>query len=170
MDSLILAVLSAAVWMDFDVYRISNLLLLPAAVAGVGCHIYQNGPGGAWEALAGCLIPFILLFPVYRLSMLGAGDIKLLMTAGVFTGFKGSIFSMVTAFFIGAVISITCMIKHHNFLQRLTFFFHYIFQMKLKHCCQPYYDLKSPEKGETMHFSICIALGVCVYMIVRETL
>ncbi|MBS5520732.1 MAG: prepilin peptidase [Clostridiales bacterium] len=169
MDGLILAVMSAAVWMDFDSYRISNFLLLPAAVVGIGLNTYESGLWGAKDSLAGCFLPFALLLPLYGLSMLGAGDIKLLMAAGAFTGFKGSIFSLITAFFIGAVISLTLMIKHRNFLPRLKNFFHYICQVKSKHFLGPYYDLKSPEKGETVHFSLCIALGVCIYFLIGRT-
>lgn len=167
MDGLVLAVLSAAVWMDFDAYRISNGLMAGAAAVGLGLNAWRAGPAGTADALAGCLLPFILLLPVYGLSMLGAGDIKLLMAAGAFTGLKGSIYSLIAAFFIGAVISLTLMIKHRNFLQRLKFFFEYLIQIKSNHSVKPYYHLKTPVKGETVHFSLCIAAGVCIYLLMR---
>ncbi len=167
MDGLILAVLSAAVWLDFDAWRIPNGLIIFGTAAGAGLNFYLTRLFGLADAFAGFLIPFILLLPLYGLSMLGAGDIKLLMAAGAFTGWRGSLFSLAAAAFAGAALSITLMIKHRNFLKRFHFFFHYIIQIKSRHCIQPYYSLKNPQRGETVHFSLCIAIGVCAYLIAR---
>ena len=167
MDGLLLAVLSAAVWSDMDAYRISNRLIIPAVVSGLFFNLLRLGLWGMGDGAAGCLLPLALLWPLYGLSMLGAGDIKLLMAAGAFTGVRGSIFSLIAALFVGAVISFALMIKYRNFLRRLKFFFHYFFQIKFKNGIKPYYHLKTPKKGETIHFSLCIALGVCIYMMLR---
>lgn len=167
-DALVLILLSVAVCMDFHCYRIPNMLIVSAVFTGIGLNIYQYGMNGAGDSAAGCLIPFLIFFPVYALSMIGAGDVKLLMAVGAITGLTGSVISMIAAFFIGAVISFTLMIKYHNFLKRLKFFFHYLILSKSSHVIRPYYNLKKPEKGETLHFSLCIALGHCVYLFIRD--
>lgn len=167
MDISIVIVLCAAVVLDFRTYRIPNVLVLPMMAAGLAFHFFEAGMVGFFDALAGCLLPFGLLFILYAFSMLGAGDIKLLMAAGAVTGFRGSGYSILIAFFIGAVFSILRMIKNRNFLVRLKFLVRYLFRMvsKIHFSLEPYYDLKTPHKEETLHFSLSIALGVCSYLL-----
>ncbi len=164
MDVCLLAFLSAAVWMDFRSYKVSNTLIAAALASGLTFNLMLAGLRGAAWAMAGCLLLFILLFPLYCLSMLGAGDVKLLMAAGSFTGPVGGLFSLSAAVFIGAVFSITLMIKHRNFFQRLSFLWSYLTQIISGHCVKPYYDLKNPGRRETIHFSLCIGLAVCLYL------
>lgn len=167
-EVLLIAFLSAAVWMDFRSFKISNTLIAAALASGFMLNIFRSGLRGGATALAGCLLLFILLFPLYSLSMLGAGDVKLFMAAGAFTGPGGGIFSLAAAFMIGAVFSITLMIKHRNFFQRLSVLLFYMTQIKSRHDMKPYYDLKNPKRGETLHFSLCIALAVCLYLAVNR--
>lgn len=168
MDALLLALLSVAVWMDFDCYKIPNILIVFAVFSGAVLNFYRYGMRGLGDAVAGCLLPFFILLPVYALSMLGAGDVKLFMAAGAMTGLAGSILSMIAAFFIGAVISVTLMIKYRNFLKRLQFFLNYINLLKSSCFLKPYYNMEKHEKGITVHFSLCIALGVCLYILMRR--
>lgn len=167
-EVLLIAFLSAAVWMDFRSFKISNTLIAAALASGFTLNIFRSGLRGGATALAGCLLLFILLFPLYSLSMLGSGDVKLFMAAGAFTGPGGGIFSLAAAFMIGAVFSITLMIKHRNFFQRLSVLLFYMTQIKSRHDMKPYYDLKNPKRGETLHFSLCIALAVCLYLAVNR--
>ena len=59
MDGLILAVLSAAVWLDFDAWRIPNGLIIFGTAAGAGLNFYLTRLFGLADAFAGFLIPFI---------------------------------------------------------------------------------------------------------------
>lgn len=164
MDGVLLLFLSAAVWMDLCSYRVSNGIAVAAAASGLLLNFGCFGSKGLMDGLAGCLLLFGLLFPLYCFSMLGAGDVKLFMAAGAFTGIQGSIFSLAVSFLIGAVFSVTVMIKHQNFFKRLSYLYVYFLQIKSKHGIRPYYPLKYPVKGETIHFTLCIALAVCLYL------
>ena len=63
MDVCLLAFLSAAVWMDFRSYKVSNTLIAAALASGLTFNLMLAGLRGAAWAMAGCLLLFILLFP-----------------------------------------------------------------------------------------------------------
>lgn len=164
MDGVLLLFLSAAVWMDLCSYKVSNGIAVAAAASGLLLNFGCFGREGFLDALAGSLLLFGILFPLYCFSMLGAGDVKLFMAAGAFTGIRGSLFSLAASFLIGASFSVTVMIKHQNFFKRLSYLYFYFLQIKSKHGIKPYYPLKYPVQGETIHFTLCIALAVCLYI------
>lgn len=99
---------------DLTRRKISNRLVLPVLVAGVAGHMLPNWPGmsgaapgaalsgmvfalaggdsvlaRAGFALAGAALPLLLL-PLWLAGAMGAGDIKLLMSAGACLGAPGS--------------------------------------------------------------------------------
>ena len=164
MDVILILFLSAAVLFDFKFDKIPNLMIIIGIFIGLLMNCYYRGFYGLADALAGCLLPFLLLFLLHILSMIGAGDIKLFMIAGAFLGLRGSIYSVIAAFFTGAVLSLTLMIKHQNFFSRLHYFMQYFNHLKNTRGQAPYYNLKQPRAGETVHFSLCIALGVGIFM------
>ena len=61
MDVCLLAFLSAAVWMDFRSYKVSNTLIAAALASGLTFNLMLAGLRGAAWAMAGCLLLFILL-------------------------------------------------------------------------------------------------------------
>ena len=84
--------LSAAVLLDFRFDKIPNPLIITGIFTGFLINGSFRGAHGLADALAGGLLPFLLLFLLHILSMIGAGDIKLFMVAGAFLGLRGSIF------------------------------------------------------------------------------
>ncbi len=163
-DVILILFLSAAVLLDFRFDKIPNLLIITGIFTGFFINCYCRGFHGLADALSGCLLPFLLLFLLHIFAMIGAGDIKLFMIAGAFLGLRGSVFSIIAAFFTGAVLSLTLMIKHRNFFSRLHYFMQYFNHLIKTRGPAPYYNLNQPQAGETIHFSLCIALGSLLYM------
>ena len=81
-----LALLWAAAWVDFRTFRIPNALVLSSAAFGLFAQTWGGGLDGAWQALVGLALGLALLFPVYLIGHMGAGDVKLVGAAGALLG------------------------------------------------------------------------------------
>ncbi len=73
-------------WGDLRTYRIPNYLTIGAAVAGLVYQAACHGPSGVGSGLMGLGLGFFLLFPVYLLGAMGAGDVKALAALGTWLG------------------------------------------------------------------------------------
>src|SRR6516164_8292319 len=88
-----LAMIVAAV-IDGWKLKVPNWLTFPLVISGWGLGLAHDfgwladptGIGGIGAALAGTALGFILLFPVYAIGGMGAGDVKMQMGFGAWVG------------------------------------------------------------------------------------
>ena len=80
----LLTVLVFAVAADFREMRISNRLIASGLMMGLALRIQGEGGAGIVHFLVNISIPVILLFLLFQLRVIGAGDIKLFSLAGGF--------------------------------------------------------------------------------------
>jgi prepilin peptidase CpaA len=73
-------------WGDLRTYRIPNYLTLGAALAGLVYQGVFHGMSGVGNGCLGLALGFFLLFPVYILGGMGAGDVKALAALGTWLG------------------------------------------------------------------------------------
>ncbi len=73
-------------WGDLRTYRIPNYLTFSTALAGLVFQIAFYGLSGLGNGLLGLVLGFFLLFPVYLLGGMGAGDVKALAALGTWLG------------------------------------------------------------------------------------
>lgn len=78
--------LTGAVAADLRTYKIPNRLCIGMAGSGIVLQGYFFGSRGLLSAGAGMLIPFVVLFALFWIRMIGAGDIKLLCAVGTYAG------------------------------------------------------------------------------------
>ncbi len=64
--------------------RIGNRLILAGAGTGLILQILAYGPLGLLQGILQAAVLFAILWPVYQLSGLGAGDCKMLMMCALF--------------------------------------------------------------------------------------
>lgn len=112
-------ILAAACCYDYRENRIPNYLVLLAAVLGAGWQSWDRGLSGVFFYLGQTVLTAAVLYPVFKIGGLGAGDVKLLgVTAGYLPFEKIPAFlfcSMLTA----AVISLIKMWKEKLFGERM---------------------------------------------------
>ncbi len=96
--------------------KVPNWLTFPLVVSGwalglmhmFGLFTSATGSGDVWASLAGTALGFILLFPVYAVGGMGAGDVKMQMGfgawVGAFYGFASGLWIVFCAFCLAVVI------------------------------------------------------------------
>lgn len=162
----LLLILLLAVICDFYKGKIPNILILAGALIGTIFLCYGCDLGEILTHIPGILFPVIVLFPLYKIGTIGAGDLKLFSILGFYFTFFETLFCMFGAFWIGAVISLFVLLWHRNLQERIEFFVNY-----LKECFSSgqfqYYYLKSNEEENRktrIHFSLPIFISVILYL------
>ena len=85
--------LAIACCFDYKTHRIPNWLIVCCMFAGLGYRLISGGDKGVLEYLASALLTTILLYFVFWIGAIGAGDVKMLgVCAGFFPGIKYFIF------------------------------------------------------------------------------
>ena len=84
----LLVILAAAVIQDFMYMKISNRLILMGVLFSLAFGFMTGGLKQIIFVLANVSFPVIVLYLLYLLGVLGAGDIKLFSIIGGFTNFR----------------------------------------------------------------------------------
>jgi Flp pilus assembly protein, protease CpaA len=158
-----LTLLSVAVVMDIQSFRISNRLIVSGFVSGLFLQVLEAGVKGLGVFILNVSIPIILFYLLFLIRALGAGDIKLFSMIGGIWGFQLLIITIVLSFLVGAGISLCKLLYHRNLISRLWVFKGYICQVMLTGRILKY-PKKSQEENHVIHFSIAILIGYAIAM------
>lgn len=90
-----LTLLSVAVVMDIQSFRISNRLIVSGFVSGLFLQVLEAGVKGLGVFILNVSIPIILFYLLFLIRALGAGDIKLFSMIGGIWGFQLLIITIV---------------------------------------------------------------------------
>ncbi|MEG1291316.1 MAG: A24 family peptidase [Lachnospiraceae bacterium] len=153
--------LSGAVIMDIRSCRISNRLILCGMAAGLWFQSTALGVEGVLSFIRNISIPVILLYLLFLMRALGAGDIKLFSVVGGIWNLEILKITLVAAFFTGAVMSLCVLIYHQNLNTRLRIFGIYLRQVMCTGRITRY-PKESKETRNFIHFSIAILIGFIV--------
>lgn len=104
--------------MDFARDKIYNEWILFGILVGLVFHMWENGWYGVCSALIPMMIPFALLYPIYKIGALGAGDIKLFMASGAFLKTEVLVHVIIVSFIIAAPFSLMKMLSERNCKER----------------------------------------------------
>lgn len=95
-----------ALYYDLRYKRIPNRLCLFVLILGVITQMYFFQLQGLTNALLGGGVAFILLFPIFLIKALGAGDVKLMIAIGTLVGPYLLAWSIAYAIVFGAITSV----------------------------------------------------------------
>lgn len=115
-----------AVSMDVKHMRISNRLILIGLGMAFIQRLFCEGIQGVLTGICQISFPVIVLYLLFLLGALGAGDIKLFSVIGGFVNFKVLVWCMVYTFVAAAVISLGkviyyAVVKRERGLHRMCF-------------------------------------------------
>lgn len=112
--------LGCAMYYDAKSSRIPNKLNIAAALAGIAINLMITwGVPGLLFALKGLATGFALLFAMYLLGGVGAGDVKLFAAIGAITGVAYTLSATMYSLLAAAVIGIVFMVIKGEFIMRM---------------------------------------------------
>jgi prepilin peptidase CpaA len=101
---MLVAVVGCAI--DLRTRRIPNVLTFGAAAGGVAFSLATRGLAGGIDSLAGILVGAALMFVLFALGGMGAGDVKLLGALGAWLGPTDAIWLSLYTGMAGGVIAL----------------------------------------------------------------
>lgn len=159
---ILLVILAAAVTGDILRSRISNAIVAAGIAAGFLMNFLAEGSGGLIKSALGTLLPALLLFTLFALRMLGAGDIKLFCAVGAIMGAGFTAYAAAFSFLAGGIIALAIMLARGNVRERFAFVAVYLKTVFLTQSFVPYTDFNDKSDGAKFRFSPAIAAGCCI--------
>lgn len=131
-----------------------------------------NLPEIIWQIGQGFLaavVSVLVLYPLFKIGGLGAGDLKLFAVTGMFFGIKGQIICLCTAFVAGAVFSLIKMLRMGNLRERIYYFISYVFDILRTHNLKLYEQEGTEIVGRAfpkhkIHFTLSIMFGALFWI------
>jgi prepilin peptidase CpaA len=102
----VLAIATAAAITDVTTRRIPNVLTFGAAAGALLVQGVSNGVPGVIDAGAGWLTGFIILFPLFFVRGMGAGDVKLVAALGSWFGPADAIWLALYSSIAGGLVGV----------------------------------------------------------------
>lgn len=123
-QSLLLLMLLLAALADLRTDRIPNGFIVLGMIIGLSGSLWADKD--LWKSIGSMLLAFLLLYPIYKIGAMGAGDVKLFIMIGGFYGVKEFMVVLAGAFVIGAVFSLFKLFTEHNGKERMQYFCSYM--------------------------------------------
>ena len=152
-----------AVSTDIRTGRISNRLICLGLGTGFIFQIWESGGRGLLLFLIQIIFPVIILFLLFLMRALGAGDIKLFSMIGSIWSLKVLFYCMIFSFLAVALFSLLKLLYHKNLFIRLHYFCRYVQNCFLTKSIGVY-DRESHGKQNVIYFSVAIFVGFCITM------
>lgn len=164
---------------------------IPRQLTGFGMLIsqawllYHASVYEALTALLNGLMIMVILYPLFTIGALGAGDIKLIMILPAYMNFSDSVFSVFLAFAAGALAGCIKLALSGSLIVRLKNFLKYVIRIsqtkKLEIYDFPSSCVTETDKGyrtgvtagkgslkkHQIHFSVPVLIGVIIQMGVK---
>lgn len=163
----LMLLLVLAVINDTISFRIDNKIILFFIVTGLVTGLARGGLKGFTGSAAGAVIPMIVLFLLYALKMLGAGDIKLMCAIGAIGGTGIVLPVMAYSFLVGGFIALIFIMLRRNAGVRAMYMFNYLKSCFLCHSILPYSDFEDKNNGSMFRFSYAIACGTAIAVLLK---
>lgn len=151
---------------DLKSDRIPNGFVMLGIVIGVLCSLWHGSD--IRRTVISMLLAFLLLYPLFKIGAMGAGDVKMLMMIGSFVEVKELLMVLALSFMIGALCSLIKLLSEHNGRERLYYFLSYISevvktrQWKIygEHVVQDYEQYRRNK----IHFTIPVLFSVALWI------
>lgn len=160
---LTLLLLSLAVWMDIRTCRISNRLIASGLIMGLLIQMMESGLKGIGIFAINISIPVVLLYLLFLMRALGAGDIKMFSVIGSIWDLEILMLVICASFLTAALMSLWQLLYHRNLWARLRVFGDYVFRFMITGQLEKYPRV-SDGKQNFIHFSAAVLIGFITAM------
>lgn len=144
--------------------KIPNWLILISLFAGSQYLFLCEGGIGLLHFIVRMLLPVFILYFLFLIKVLGAGDIKLFSVISVFVPARAAIFIVILSFFYGALASVAMMLSSKELFPRLNNFRFYALNVFTEKRIKEYRTFD--KRSSYLHFSIYIMLSAFTYFAV----
>lgn len=117
--------LAAACWCDYRKKKIPNYLIVAMILAGVPWRFLEEGPWAAAQFVFQAILIGGLLYPLFKIGVLGAGDVKLFGVAAGYLPFNKIFLFLFVSLLIAAIISLVKLCHNNYFGERLHYLAEY---------------------------------------------
>ena len=118
--------LSVVCLTDYRNARIPNGMIIIIFLYGLGYRYWDAGGGGLTEYLINSIFVLLLLYPLFKIGALGAGDVKLFSVTAGCLSMQGVPCFMVVSLLISAMISLIKICKDRCGRERMRYLFSYM--------------------------------------------
>ena len=153
-----------ACYQDYREGKIRNWLICAGLLWGLCHQCVLNGYVGLSNFAGGMLGIFLITYPLFKLGMIGAGDVKFFAVCAGSLGIKRGMIFLGCTFLAAAIISLIKMLYHRNFLQRFRYFFSYVEQSVITKQLLLYGTDGEKEGGSSIPLAgpACISILLCL--------
>ena len=138
---------------DYRWRRIPNLLLIMMALTGAGISVYHGGFRGVGFCLLQMSGVMLILYPLFKISVLGAGDVKLFGVCSGYLPYQKILFFLFVSLAFAAFASLIKFIREKNALERFSYFCEYVMEVWNSGTWHLYIE----DNRERVANSICLA-------------
>ena len=160
-----MALLFIALRSDIKSYKIKNIVILTFIIIGMLTNSIVYGYEGFIDSFLGVIIPLLLLFILYALKMLGAGDIKLFSALGAVFGAKYIFDILAYSFIAGGIIALILVIVRKNSKERVLHLYNYLKSLILTLRFLPYTEFGNKEDSGKFPFAYAVFFGTIVFIL-----
>lgn len=167
--ALAVLVLIAAVY-DIRYRRVPNWLVLIGLVTGVSLATLFFHANGLKTALLGAALAFALYLPLFALRAMGAGDLKLMVAIGAFTGPSNWIVVFVITSMLGGVLALALLLYHRQLgktLANVVFILAELLHLRPPYRARPELDVAHPGALRLPH-GVPIAGGTLLFLMLNH--
>jgi prepilin peptidase CpaA len=126
---IIVFILIAAMVFDIAYRKIPNILTFPAMLAGMAYYTLTGGGAGLLFSLGGLATGLAVLFILFLIGAMGAGDVKLMGAIGALSGTHAVLNSALFTMVAGAFYALILLLFRHSackeVLPRILFMLNY---------------------------------------------
>lgn len=148
---------------DYGSGRIPNLLLLGITAAGMTQSLFGRGSAGGIAFLAAAVAVTALWYPLFKIGMVGAGDVKLLGVCAGYFSIGKIIYFMFFSMLAAAIFSLIKLWKNKNFKERFLYLGEYIMDVVQTGNWRLY--LK--DKGEKRAAGLCLSGPILISVLMH---
>lgn len=153
----------AIVGYDIKEHRVPNKLVFVGIADAFLLCLLDGGVISCARAFISMMVPFVLLFPVYVLGMIGAGDIKFLCMLSVLLNWGQTLYLIFYACVLGSIWSLVRMLRNKSLIRRFQYFKDYVISFSTQTGVKKYF---SPEGGyeDTIAFALPIGISYILHL------
>lgn len=152
----------ACLW-DYETGRIPNFLIFIVGGLGMIYSFSVGGMTGFFFYLIKAAVMVLIGFPLFRLSMIGAGDVKLIAVAAGFFP-SGSILWFVFYIFVAAgILSIIKIFTRKNMKERFMYFLEFMTDVSKSGRLKAYTPGKTDRKSVGIVMSGPVLISALMY-------